>query len=199
MRIKRDVEEKLKKEKMMLKNFTSLYEQDTSEKIVQKMNQYNNNINIFKRILEEISCITFEIESEIYKKKFNIYTDPLTNELLDVIRKGFTVENFGKPNVIHAHAAKGIKIRPGNVNLVSAIKDIELMNNYLKPDKQFNIIRILNYFMNSKVLTPKACRCLITDYDKFEVDDDNVRFVNWRILVNILKYHANGYYNEHFQ
>ena len=83
MRIKRDVEEKLKNEESMLKKLTyvykftltdhfnpfygndaetKLYEQlkDTPEKIVPLINNANANVNIYKHILKEISHITFE-------------------------------------------------------------------------------------------------------------------------------------------
>ena len=83
MRIKRDVEEKLEDNASMLtdltvvykftltdhfntfignKHLTKLYERfkDNPEKILPLINNCIENINIYKRILKEISCITFE-------------------------------------------------------------------------------------------------------------------------------------------
>ena len=131
------------------------------------------------------------------RKKFNKRNVHLTKDLLDVILLGFTVENFGKTEVIHAHTTENIKISLGNVNLVSAIKSIELMNADLETDEQFNIKGILEYFCNSEVLTPKARRCLVTDYENYELYEESLCYVDWMVLVYILKYHANKYYVEH--
>ena len=83
MRIKRDVEEKLENNESMLtdltvvykftltdhfntfignKHLTKLYERfkDNPEKILPLINHHIEDINIYKRILKEISCITFE-------------------------------------------------------------------------------------------------------------------------------------------
>ena len=134
-----------------------------------------------------------------HRENLNKHNVRLTKELLDVILLGFTVENFGKPGVIHAHAAGSIKVKPGNVSLVAAIKSIEFMNADLEPNEQFDINDILQYFCNSEVLTPKARRCLVTDYEKYKVNEQNLRYVDWMILVCILKHHAKYYYTNYLK
>lgn len=135
------------------------------------------------------------------RKKFNKHNVPLTHELLNVILMGYTVEHFGGSEVIHTHTEKEttIKERPANIHLILGIKSIELMNNDLKPDEQFDINDILNKFSTCEVLTPKARGAIITDYDRFSVDDENERFVDWMMLVYILKHHAKDYYVEHLE
>ena len=121
----------------------------------------------------------------------------LTNELLNVILNGFTVENFGgRAGVIHAHTKSNIKEHPTNNDLILAIKEIELMNDNREPNEQFDIHEILTYFTNSQVLTEKARSLLIDDYFKFVPDEDE--FIDWKILVYILKHHAKPYFKEHF-
>lgn len=138
------------------------------------------------------------VNNNSYRNKFNKRNVQLTHELLDIILTGYCVEFFGKSGVIHTHTTieqKNIKERPTIINLISGIKSIELMNNDLESDKQFNINDILNKFSSCEVLTPKARSSIITDYNKFSFDDKNECFVDWMMLVWILKYHAKNYYN----
>lgn len=164
-------------------------------------------LNWFKIMDQEITYINRRTKKEtnVYQskesisdstKKLNKYNSKLTKELLDIILKGYTVENFGQSEVIHAHTMDNMKIRPANINLISAIKSIELLNDDLQPNEQFDIDDILQYFSYSRVLTTRAREFLITDYGRYNGDEDKD---NWMKLVYILKYHANKYYVEHLE
>lgn len=136
----------------------------------------------------------------VRRNKFKKRNVRLTQDLLNVILAGFSVKHFGKSEVIHAHSINdNIKERPANINLISAIKSIELLNDDLEPVEQFNINNILNRFSSCEVLTSKARGLLITDYNRFSVGEKNECFVDWMMLVWILKYHAKDYYTKHFK
>ena len=154
------------------------------EKIGEK-ERFDNFIKKMKdgKVVNELSKYEMEL---IEEKAREFVQEDLTDEIFDVIIKGFNKQYF--KTEIHNYSAKNIEERISILNIITglyACKEI-VSDGLIENAKMF--IQIY------APLTEKARNNFDTQWNSF--DASKAEGYSWRILVLLLKYHATEYYES---